>query len=52
MADRFTQAANQRPELTNVRVTLDTGIPRYQAIVDREKAQAAGVPVDQIFTTM
>jgi len=52
MADKFTQAANQRPELTNVRVTLDTGIPRYKANVDREKAQAAGVPIDQIFTTM
>ncbi|MDP4547476.1 MULTISPECIES: efflux RND transporter permease subunit [unclassified Marinobacter] len=52
MADKFTQAANARPELTNVRVTLDTGIPRYKAIVDREKAQAAGVPIDQIFTTM
>jgi HAE1 family hydrophobic/amphiphilic exporter-1/multidrug efflux pump len=52
IADRFTQAANERPELQNVRVTLDTGIPRYQANVDREKAQAAGVPIDQIFTTM
>ncbi len=52
MADQFTQAANERPELQNVRVTLDTGIPRYQANVDREKAQAAGVPIDQIFTTM
>lgn len=52
IADEFTQAANARPELQNVRVTLDTGIPRYQANVDREKAQAAGVPIDQIFTTM
>ncbi|WP_323751612.1 multidrug efflux RND transporter permease subunit [Marinobacter sp.] len=52
MADKFTEAANARPELTNARVTLDTGIPRYKANVDREKAQAAGVPIDQIFTTM
>lgn len=52
MAGQFTQAANARPELQNVRVTLDTGIPRYKANVDREKAQAAGVPIDQIFTTM
>jgi len=52
MADQFTQAANACPELTNVRVTLDTGIPRFKANVDREKAQAAGVPIDQIFTTM
>lgn len=52
IADQFAQAANQRPELQNVRVTLDTGIPKYEASVDREKAQAAGVPVDQVFTTM
>ncbi|WP_417546917.1 efflux RND transporter permease subunit [Marinobacter segnicrescens] len=52
IADRFSQAANQRPELQNVRVTLDTGIPKYEATVDREKAQAAGVPVDQVFITM
>lgn len=52
IADKFVQAANERPELQNVRVTLDTSIPRYDATVDREKAQAAGVPVDQIFTTM
>ncbi|WP_372972097.1 efflux RND transporter permease subunit [Marinobacter sp.] len=52
ISDQFAQAANQRPELQNVRVTLDTGIPKYEASVDREKAQAAGVPVDQVFTTM
>ncbi len=52
ITDRFTQAANERPELQNVRVTLDTGVPRYDATVDREKAQAAGVPVDQVFITM
>ncbi|MCK7544511.1 multidrug efflux RND transporter permease subunit [Marinobacter bryozoorum] len=52
IADQFAQAANQRPELQNVRVTLDTGIPKYEASVDREKSQAAGVPVDQVFTTM
>lgn len=52
MADRLTRAANERPELTNVRVTLDTGIPRYRASVDRQKAEASGVPIDQIFSTM
>ena len=44
--------ANQRPELTNVRTLLDTGIPRYNAILDREKARAAGVPIDQIYDAM
>ncbi|WP_339799586.1 multidrug efflux RND transporter permease subunit [uncultured Marinobacter sp.] len=52
LSDRFAAAANERPELQNVRVTLDTSIPKYEATVDREKAEAAGVPVDQIFVTM
>ena len=52
IADEFIRKANERPELQNVRVTLDTDIPKYRADVDREKAQATGVPVDQIFTTM
>ncbi|MEX0606947.1 MAG: multidrug efflux RND transporter permease subunit [Halofilum sp. (in: g-proteobacteria)] len=49
---RLAAAANERPELTNARVTLDTSIPRYTADVDREKARAAGVPVDQIFEAL
>ncbi len=52
ISDRFVEAANQRPELRNVRVTLDTGIPKYEASVDRQKAEAVGGPVDQVFTTM
>ncbi|MEX2473680.1 efflux RND transporter permease subunit [Marinobacter sp.] len=52
MADKLTAKANERPELKNVRVTLNTGVPRYDAEVDRQKAEAAGVPIDQIFSTM
>ncbi|MCH8499958.1 MAG: multidrug efflux RND transporter permease subunit [Marinobacter sp.] len=52
MAQRFVEAANARPELMNVQVTLDANIPRYQADVDREKAEAAGVPINEIFATM
>jgi len=44
--------ANQRPELTNVRSLLDTTIPRYNAVLDREKARAAGVPINQIYDAM
>ena len=51
-ADRFVEAAKQRPELTKVRTTLDTSYPRYRADVDREKAKAAGVPIDSIFEAM
>ncbi|KPQ02955.1 efflux RND transporter permease subunit [Marinobacter sp. HL-58] len=52
MADKLTAEANERPELQNVRVTLNTGVPRYEADVDRQKAEASGVPIDQIFSTM
>ena len=52
LGHRLIAAANERPELVNARVTLDTSIPRYRAEVDREKARAAGVPINSIFATM
>ncbi|WP_440997758.1 efflux RND transporter permease subunit [Arhodomonas sp. SL1] len=52
LSQRLVAAANERPELTNARVTLDTGIPRYSAEVDREKAKAMGVPINQIFDAL
>jgi multidrug efflux pump len=52
LASQLVDAADARPELTNVRVTLDTGIARYNASVDREKARAAGVPISDVFATM
>ncbi len=51
-AHRLMAAANARPELTNARTTLNTNIPRFHAEVDREKAHAMGVPVNQIFEAM
>ncbi len=44
--------ANQRPELINVRSLLNANIPRYNAVLDREKARAAGVPINQLYDTM
>ena len=52
LAGRLAAAANERPELTNARTTLDTSIPRYRAELDREKARAMGVPVNEVFATM
>lgn len=49
---RLTAAANARPELASARITLETNIPHYTAKVDREKAKAAGVPIDQVFETL
>lgn len=52
IARKFVSKANQRPELANVRSLLDTNVPRYNAVLDREKARAAGVPINQIFEAM
>ena len=52
LAGRLAAAANERPELTNARTTLDTSIPRYRAELDREKARAMGVPVNEVFASM
>ena len=52
IAQRFVAGANKRPELINVRTTLDTSIPRYQAEVDREKAKAMDVSIPQIFDAL
>jgi len=52
IGQRLAAAANQRPELANARVTLNTLVPRFRAEVDREKALAAGVPINEVFDTM
>lgn len=51
-ANALTAAARKRPEIGNVYTTLDTGYPRYRAEVDRDKARAAGVPINTIFEAM
>ncbi len=52
IAGRFVEEARARPELMNVRTTLDTAIPRYHAEVDREKAKAMDVAIPQVFEAM
>src|SRR5699024_7113073 len=44
--------ANQRPELQNVRTTLETDVPRYFIDVDRAKALDLGVSLTDLFSTM
>jgi hydrophobe/amphiphile efflux-1 (HAE1) family protein len=51
-AQRVIQAAGQRPELTGVSTTFNTGVPQYRIDVDRDKAKALGVPISAIFDTM
>ncbi|WP_111642714.1 efflux RND transporter permease subunit [Marinimicrobium alkaliphilum] len=52
IANQVAAKANEHPALTNVRTTLETNIPRYHAEVDREKAKAMGVPINEIFSTL
>lgn len=51
-AQEIVAKANERPELTNVRSTLDTMIPKYHAEIDREKAYSQDVSVDAILQAM
>ncbi|KQT52788.1 MULTISPECIES: efflux RND transporter permease subunit [unclassified Aureimonas] len=50
--DALVAEAAKRPELAGVRTTFTASVPQYKIDVDREKAKALGVPIEQIFTTM
>ncbi|RDU66520.1 multidrug efflux RND transporter permease subunit [Helicobacter didelphidarum] len=44
--------ANKRPELTGVRNLFDTNIAQYFITLDREKAKAMNVNIDDVFTAL
>ena len=44
--------ANQRPELTGVRTTLETNYPEFKIDVDYEKAQLLGVSKADVFNAL
>lgn len=50
--NEIVQKANATPELTMVRTTLKTGVPQYRLTIDRDKAKAYGVAIDQIYSTL
>lgn len=52
MTERFIAAAAKRPELDRVKTTFDAKIPQYFVDLDRNKARALGVPVNDVFTAM
>jgi multidrug efflux pump len=52
ISQRFVEAASQRPELADVRTTFDASVPQYYVDLDRDKARALGVPVNEVFTAM
>ena len=51
-AGKVVAEANKRPELSQVRTTLTTNVPRYRLDVDREKAKTLGVPINDLFATL
>lgn len=52
LMDKIVAAANAHPVLTSVRTTLSTKTPQYEAILNREKAQAMQVPINEAFAAM
>jgi len=44
--------ASKRPELRGLSTTFKSNVPQLFVEVDREKAKAMGVPLDQIFATI
>lgn len=48
----FLDAANKRPELTNVKTTFSVSTPQYRIDLDREKARMLNVPINEIYAVM
>jgi hydrophobe/amphiphile efflux-1 (HAE1) family protein len=51
-ARQFIAAAAKRPELTGLSTTFSASVPQLYVDVDRDKAEAYGVSVSDIFATM
>ena len=49
---KFVEAANKNPALSNVRTTFSVSTPQYQIDLDREKARVMNVSIDAIYTVM
>lgn len=44
--------ANERPQLTSVRTTLDTNVPQYFVSLDRGKAKSLDVEIGDVYSTL
>jgi hydrophobe/amphiphile efflux-1 (HAE1) family protein len=49
---RFLEAARKDPKLAQVQTLWRSGVPQLRVDVDREKAKALGVPINEIFNTL
>lgn len=50
--NRLVAEAQKRPDLVNVRTTLDTSFPQLQLEIDRDKLQFYGLSMSEVFTTV
>jgi HAE1 family hydrophobic/amphiphilic exporter-1 len=48
----FLDAARQRPEVANLFTSFNPQVPQVQVTLDREKARALGVPVNDVFAAL
>ena len=51
-AQKFIDAAKQRPEIGSIASNFQANTPGYEFAVDREKAEKMGVSVDDVFTAL
>jgi len=49
---KFLEAARKDPQLAQVQTLWRSGVPQLRVDVDREKAKALGVPINEIFNTL
>ncbi|MGL5512823.1 MAG: efflux RND transporter permease subunit, partial [Sporomusa sp.] len=52
VAQQFTEAAGKRPEIGQISSSFKASTPGYEFEVDREKTEAMGVSVDDVFTAL
>ena len=52
MVQKFMAAAAKHPELAGVTTTFNADVPQYYIDLDRTKARAFGVAIDDVFTAM
>ncbi len=50
--DEFLDALEKRPELTALKSTFNASVPQYYIDLDRNRARALGVAVNDVFTVM
>ncbi len=52
VVQKFVAAAAKRPELAGVNTTFNANVPQYYIDLDRTKARALGVAINDVFTAM